>query len=225
MPTPAILPELIQAALRTIEENAEEVGALDRALGDGDHLTNLQRGLKALIDQGAELAKLGDWSEALQKIGKTVLSTVGGASGSLYGTLFISLGKALRGQELTLINIAHAFSQAVEAVKQRGKTKVGEKTLVDTLEPAACALLAAAHAHASPSQAADQVKQAAICGMEATRGMLATKGRASYLAERSLGIPDAGARTAQLMLCAIADTLVSIPNATLGCRPAHPTSE
>ncbi len=227
--TPAILPELIQAAANAIDTHAEEVTALDRALGDGDHLTNLTRGLHALIKQGSELAQLSDWSDALEKIGMTVLSTVGGASGSLYGTLLIALAKALKGAPLHLEAFARGFNAAVAAVKQRGKTQVGEKTMVDTLVPVANALMAAAQTGASPSEVADQVKQAALAGMESTRDLLATKGRASYLGERTRGIVDAGARTSQLMICAIAEALAgqpsNSPSAAPGCGPVHPTAE
>ncbi len=226
--TPAILPELIQAAAKAIAANAEEVTTLDRALGDGDHVTNLTRGLNALIKQSGELAQLADWSEALKRLGMTVMSTVGGASGSLYGTLLIALAKALTGAPLNLATFARGFSAAVEAVKQLGKTQVGEKTMVDTLAPVANALMAAAQTGASPSEAADQVKQAAVAGMESTRDLLATKGRASYLGERTRGIVDAGARTSQLMICAIADALAgqasNNPSAAPGCGPVRPTA-
>lgn len=226
--TPAILPDLIQAAAKAIETNAGEVTALDRALGDGDHVTNLKRGLDALIEQSGELAKLADWSSALQKIGMIVMSTVGGASGSLYGTLLIALAKALKGAPLDLAGFARGFNAAVEAVKQRGKTQVGEKTMVDTLVPVANALALAAATSASPTEVAAQVKQAAVAGMESTRDLLATKGRASYLGERSRGIVDAGARTSQLMICAIADVLAGYransPSAAPGYGPVRPTA-
>ncbi len=205
--TPAILPGLIQAAAAAIETNAEEVTQLDQTLGDGDHVINLQRGLKKLIEQSDDLAKTEDWSDAFQKVAMTVMSSIGGASGSLYGTLFIALSKALKGKDVGLTTFAHAFNEAVEAVKKRGRTEVGEKTMVDTLAPVANALLRAADAPAPLSEVLDQVKTAAATGMESTRDMLATKGRASYMGERSKGIIDAGARTSQLMICAIADRL------------------
>ncbi len=222
--SPAILPELIRAASQAIEAHAEEVSALDRALGDGDHVINLKRGLQALLAQGEKLANAPDLSAALKSIGTTLMTTVGGASGSLYGTLFIALGKALEGASLELDTFAQAFSQAVEAVKQRGKTKVGEKTLVDTLQPAADALAATAQSSASPAEVVERVKAAAVAGMESTRDLLATKGRASYLGERARGIVDAGARTAQLLICAIADALLNTPSAAPECKPERPTS-
>lgn len=205
--TPALLPALIQAVNDTIEKNAAEVTALDQAIGDGDHITNLQRGLHALSTQSAELGQIADWSTAWQKIGMTMMSTVGGASGSLYGTLFITLSKASRDRELNLKNFAEVFSQGVEAVKQRGKADAGEKTLLDVLIPVAAGLQQAAAASAPLPQVLQNLCNVAVAGMEATRDMLATKGRASFLGERTIGHIDAGAKTTQLMLCAIAGVL------------------
>ncbi len=209
--TPAILPQLIQAALETIDAHAEEVTRLDQTLGDGDHVVNLQRGLKALSEQSAELAAMGDWSQALQKIAMTVMSKIGGASGSLYGTLFVAMSKALKDKPMDFAAFAEAFHAGVEAMKQRGRSDVGEKTMLDTLVPVAECLRQAAEAGTPLDQVLAQVKEAAIAGMESTRDMLATKGRASYLGERTRGIVDAGARTSQLMICAIADRLADQP--------------
>ncbi len=205
--TPSILPDLIDAVAATIESHAEEVTQLDQTLGDGDHVTNLRRGLKKLMEQKEALAAAEDWSAAMQKIAMSVMSTVGGASGSLYGTLFMALSKGLKGKPVDLPTFARAFAEAVDAVKKRGRTEVGEKTMVDTLAPVADALLTAADASLPLAQVPRQVRQAAEKGMESTRDMLATKGRASYMGERSRGVIDAGARTSQLMICAIADRL------------------
>jgi len=205
--TPASLPQLIQAAAAAIDAHAEEVTQLDQALGDGDHVTNLQRGLKKLLEQQDELVKTEHWSDAFQKMAMSTMSTIGGASGSLYGTLFMALAKAMKGRPKNLSTFAEAFNEAVEAVKKRGRTEVGEKTMVDTLVPVANALLSAAESPAPLEEVLQQVKAAAVAGMESTRELIATKGRASYMGERSKGIIDAGARTSQLMICAIADGL------------------
>ena len=205
--TPAILPDLIQAAMASIDAHAEEVTRLDQTLGDGDHVTNLQRGLKALSAQGSELASLTDWSQALQKIALTVMSQVGGASGSLYGTLFMAMSKHLKGKPVDFATFAEAFHAGVEAMKQRGRSDVGEKTMLDTLVPVARFLRQAVAEGMPVAKVLTQVKEVATAGMESTRDMLATKGRASYLGERTRGIVDAGARTSQLMICAIADRL------------------
>lgn len=195
--TPALLPELIAAVSETINQHADEVTALDQAIGDGDHVTNLQRGLLALSAQSAELAQL-DWPAAWQKIGMTLMSTVGGASGSLYGTLFIALSKASREHAF-----ADAFMLGVEAMKQRGKADVGEKTMLDVLIPVAQHLQQATHENKPLNVILSEIQTVALAGMEATREMLATKGRASFLGERSLGHIDAGAKTAQLIITAL----------------------
>lgn len=199
--TPKILPLLIDSITTSIEQNAEEVTTLDQVLGDGDHVTNLQRGLDGLNQQASEIAKL-EWPAAIQKIGMILLSTMGGASGSLFGTLFISMSKAMAGKtELSQQQFAEVFMQGVEAVKKRGKADAGEKTMLDTLIPVAEKMLEGVELN--------DICQIAIAGMESTENMKATKGRASYLEEKSIGHIDAGARTSQLMICAILDVLNS----------------
>ena len=204
--TPAVLPALIEAIADVIEKNAEDVTALDQAIGDGDHVINLQRGIHALMAQREELSLL-DWAAAWQKIGMTLMSTIGGASGSLYGTLFIALSKAAREQSLNLQSFADIFSKGVEAVKQRGKADAGEKTLLDVYIPVADYLRTAASSGVALSEVLLNVAGVAIVGMESTCAMVATKGRASFLEERSRGYIDAGAKTAQLMICAIVEVL------------------
>ncbi|MCK5120950.1 MAG: dihydroxyacetone kinase subunit L [Methylococcales bacterium] len=205
--TPDMLPSLIRAVTEIIEQNAEEVTALDQVLGDGDHVTNLQRGLDALTPQVTELSQL-DWAKALKQIGMTLLSTMGGASGSLFGTLFISMSKAAADKQvLNRQDFADVFSQGVEAVKKRGKADAGEKTMLDVLIPVADALNQGAKSNADFIQLLQTISQTAQKGMESTQDMLATKGRASYLEEKSIGHIDAGARTSQLMICAMVDVL------------------
>lgn len=198
--TPTLLPRLIEAVTNTIETNAEEITALDQAIGDGDHVINLQRGLNALMAQREELSQL-DWVTAWQKIGMTLMSTIGGASGSLFGTLFVTMSKAARDQAINQQTFATIFKTAVDAVKQRGKANAGEKTMLDVLIPVADYLQTATAV--SLPEIVENLPNVAIVGMESTRDMLATKGRASFLEERSLGHIDAGARTSQLMICAI----------------------
>jgi phosphoenolpyruvate---glycerone phosphotransferase subunit DhaL len=200
--TTALLPKLILAVAKTIENNAVELTELDQAIGDGDHVTNLQRGIQALTVQSDALSQL-DWQVALQKMGMTIMSSIGGASGSLYGTLFIAISKNLQTQSVTLTTFTDAFLKGVEAVKQRGKADKGEKTMLDVLIPVAEYL----HQNASKPDVIEQVKQVAIAGAESTRDMVATKGRASFLGERSRGHIDAGAKSSQLMICAIIDVL------------------
>lgn len=204
--SPVLLPSLIQAVAEAIETNAEAVTALDQEIGDGDHVFNLQRGIHALREQSADFEPL-DWVAALQKIGMTLMSTVGGASGSLYGTLFVTMSKAARQRSMDVQAFADVFHQGVESVKLRGRADAGEKTMLDVFIPVAESLQTAAAASTPLPEILEKVSQAAIQGMESTRDMAATKGRASFLGERTKGHIDAGAKTAQLMICAIADVL------------------
>ena len=204
--TPALLPSLIEAIADAIEKNAEEVTALDQAIGDGDHVINLQRGINALMAQRDGLSQM-DWVVAWQKIGMTLMSSIGGASGSLYGTLFIALSKAAREQPLDQQSFADIFSKGVDAVKQRGKAEAGEKTMLDVYIPVADYLRTAAANTVALPEVLLNISRVAIVGMESTRDMVATKGRASFLEERSRGHIDAGAKTGQLMICAIVDIL------------------
>lgn len=204
--TPTLLPRLIVAINDIIATNAEDVTALDQAIGDGDHVINLQRGLNALMTQREDLSQL-DWVAAWQKIGMTLMSTVGGASGSLLGTLFVTMSKSARDQALNQQTFAAIFKAGVEAVKLRGKSDAGEKTMLDVLIPVAAYLQQAATDNVSLSETLENVTQIAIAGMESTRDMLATKGRASFLEDRTLGHIDAGARTSQLMICTIVAVL------------------
>ena len=134
-------------------------------------------------------------------------STVGGASGSLYGTLFIAMGKAMKDKDMSLCNMADAFGQGVEAMKKRGKSDVGEKTMLDVLVPVANALHEAAEQTQALPDVLATLNQVAEQGCESTRDMLPTKGRASFLGERAIGCIDAGARTSQLMIAAITGVL------------------
>lgn len=208
--SPALLAQLITVSQETITANADAVTALDQAIGDGDHVINLQRGLDALMLQREELSQLQDWTTAWQKIGMTIMSTVGGASGSLLGTLFVSMSKASRGQTLNQQSFAAIFSAGVEAVKQRGKSDAGEKTMLDVLIPVAAYLQQAVTDGVSLPEVLQHVSEVAITGMESTRDMIATRGRASFLEERTRGHIDAGARTNQLIICAIASVLATV---------------
>jgi dihydroxyacetone kinase-like protein len=202
----ALIPSFLATIKQELSANADEIVLLDKTLGDGDHLANLERGLDALLKQQDELSQL-DWSTALMKVGMTLMSTMGGASGSLFGTFFLSLSKASKDKELDLASFADCFEQAVESVKQRGKSDIGEKTMLDTLIPVAISLKQSVEASSSFADALNDIQQTAIAGMESTKEMLATKGRASFLGERAIGHIDAGARTTQLIICTVAEQL------------------
>ncbi len=205
--TSKILPDLIEAVTKIIEKNADEVTKLDQAIGDGDHVINLQRGIDALGQKSTELIQL-EWGQALQKVGMTLLSTMGGASGSLFGTLFISMGKTI-GDKVNINQkvFSDCFTQGVEAVKKRGKADAGEKTMLDVLIPVAENMRQGVQEAIPLPDYFKNIAETALKGMESTREMLATKGRASYMEEKSIGHIDAGARTSQLIICAIVDAL------------------
>lgn len=203
-----VLPNIITAIQHTINTHSDEVAELDRAIGDGDHVVNLHRGLDALTAISDELVEL-EWSAALMKIGMTLMSTMGGASGSLFGTLFISMAKAAKDKDLNASTFADSFHQGVDAVKRRGKAGIGEKTMLDTLIPVANQLVLDTKNDTEFKLMLDNCAAVAIKGMESTKDLIATKGRASFLGERAIGHIDAGARTSQLMICAVVTLLGS----------------
>jgi len=199
--TPELHRKLIEAVANCMIEHADELVALDQAIGDGDHGLNMKRGFEAVL---ADLDKISalPTGEALKAVGMTLVMKVGGASGPLYGTLFMSLGKALP-RELTVAGIADAFAVAVDAVKARGKSDAGEKTMLDVLVPLLQVLR---------SGADDLPKRLHVCATEAARAtvsMKATRGRASFLGERSIGHMDPGARSSELITHAILNVLTT----------------
>jgi dihydroxyacetone kinase-like protein len=200
----AHIPAFLDAINQEIQANAEEVTALDQAIGDGDHVTNLLRGLDAVQKLEADLVQM-DWPDALMKIGMTLMSTMGGASGSLFGSLFLAMSKKARDTDMNIRGFAEIFSAGVESVKARGKADIGEKTMLDTLIPTSATLNK--NTDTDLDELLKAIKAAAYEGMLSTKGLLATKGRASFLGERARGHIDAGARTSQLMICAIADVI------------------
>lgn len=203
--TSDMLTELIKAASDTIAENDAEVTELDKTLGDGDHVINIRRGLGFLVEQSEEISKL-EWADAWKKMGMTCMSKIGGASGSLIGTFFVAMGKDAVGKTVDPVVFAQAYSAAVEAMKARGKSDAGEKTMLDTLIPVANYLTENCGKLEYPELLLG-LKETAIKGMESTSEMHATKGRSSFLGERSVGHIDAGARSTQLMICAIAEVI------------------
>jgi dihydroxyacetone kinase-like protein len=186
--------DLIETVARRVIDNADELTELDRAIGDGDHGINMRRGFEAvLVDLDKHSA--APLPDALKAIGMTLVMKVGGASGPLYGTLLMTLGKELAADP-SHRDIARAAAAAIEAVKARGKSDVGQKTMLDVLAPA----LAAFSAGGDPASAAD-------AAAEATVPMKAIRGRASFLGERSIGHMDPGARSSALMIAAICEVL------------------
>jgi len=189
---------LIDATAAAIAARAEELTRLDQAIGDGDHGANLHRGFQAIAAQRDALAGLG-LGAALQKAGMVLVTTVGGASGPLYGSLLMGMGKALQAGQ----GPSEAFAEGIESVKRRGKSDVGAKTMLDVLVPA----LAALRAGGGRAAMLAELRRTAEASREATRPMQATRGRASFLGERSIGHVDPGAASSCLLIQAVCDVL------------------
>ncbi len=190
------LGRLLEEVAGRIIAHAEELTELDSAIGDADHGLNMKRGFEAVLaDKANILAK--PLPEALKAVGMTLVMKVGGASGPLYGTLFMALGKELPA-EPTLADAARALGAAVEAVKARGKADFDNKTMLDVLGPIARHLN-------NGSVSFDSVRKLARERAEATIPMKAIRGRASFLGERSVGHMDPGARSSALMIEAVCD--------------------
>ena len=207
MPTMSKLVEDVAAAVRS---SAGELTELDRAIGDGDHGANLRRGFDAVAELGAELEAM-PWGAALQKAGMTLVMKVGGASGPLYGSLLMGIGKSLAGGPQSVVpspsEVADALEAGVGMVRKRGKSDVGEKTMLDVLVPVCEALRDGLSQSLPPSGLLDDVSAAAGRGLEATRPLQARKGRASFLGERSIGHLDPGARSSQLIVDSVCASL------------------
>jgi dihydroxyacetone kinase-like protein len=185
---------LFEALAAAVVANATELTDLDRAVGDGDHGINLARGFKAVAQQLDSLAELPP-GPAFKELGKRLVMTVGGASGPLYGTLFMTLGDQLRADEPLLRgHVIDACRAAVAAVRARGKSDAGQKTMLDVLLPVAAEL------DAGGPDLFDRLIDRAASAAAATVPMRAQRGRAAYLGERSVGHLDPGARSSQLLI-------------------------
>jgi phosphoenolpyruvate---glycerone phosphotransferase subunit DhaL len=196
----------VQAFSATVAENREYLTRLDSAIGDADHGINMDRGMKA-VQAKLDGLEGDDIGALLKTVGMTLVSTVGGAGGPLYGTLFLQMGVATAGKrELEPEDWAAALDAAVKGVQLRGKAEPGDKTMVDALIPARDAFSAALAEGASFDEALRRSAQAAVEGMQATIPLVAKKGRASYLGERSAGHQDPGATSSQLLVKTAAET-------------------
>ena len=195
--TPALLHRLIVAVCDGVIAHADELTALDQAVGDGDHGVNMKRGFEA-VRADAQATAEKPLPEALKAIGTQLVMKVGGASGPLYGTLFLALSKEIAPDAS---NLAAAFSTAVEAVKARGKSQPGQKTMLDVLTPVQTALAEGG------ADLTARLPIVASSAAEATIPMLATRGRASFLGERSIGHMDPGARSTALMVATVCRVL------------------
>jgi phosphoenolpyruvate---glycerone phosphotransferase subunit DhaL len=190
-----------------IADRRAELTRLDGAIGDGDHGTNMDRGMRTVLERldGVEGEDIG---ATLKAVGMALVSKVGGASGPLYGTLFMQMGSTTTGRsDLDLAGWTEALEAGVKGVQARGRAEPGDKTMVDALLPALEALKQAAADGAGEAEALRRAAGAAEEGMQATTPLVARKGRASYLGERSAGHQDPGATSSYLLLKSAADAL------------------
>lgn len=199
----------VKETAKSVGENREYLIDLDRQIGDGDHGENLDRGFSAVV-RGAPLDDAQTGSEIMKYVAKTLMSTVGGAAGPLYGTAFLRGAGQFPAEDLTATDIAQILEAAVGGVQARGKAETGEKTMVDALQPAAAAARQAATNGESVRDALHAAAAAGRQGAESTEAMKATKGRASYLGDRSIGHLDPGAVSSALLLEAAARAADSV---------------
>ncbi|WP_448629732.1 dihydroxyacetone kinase subunit DhaL [Cellulomonas soli] len=191
---------------RVVAEHREELIELDRQIGDGDHGENLHRGYSAVVARLDALDVAPDTvGDVLKLVATTLMSTVGGAAGPLYGTAYLRAAKVSAAAQIDSAGVVALLEAALEGIVARGKAVPGEKTMVDAWTPAVEAAVAAAGAGAAPAAVLAAAAAAAADGAQATIPLVATKGRASYLGERSAGHLDPGAASSTLILQAAAD--------------------
>jgi dihydroxyacetone kinase-like protein len=199
----------IRAFAAVVAENKEYLTELDSAIGDADHGINMNRGMQAVLGK-MDAAESADTGALLKAVGMTLVSTVGGASGPLYGTLFLQMGTSAAGKsDLSGDDWADALASGVAGVQRRGKAELGDKTMIDALVPAVEAVRSALAGGSALDEALRRSAEAAREGMTATIPLVARKGRASYLGERSANHQDPGATSSWLLLRTAAETLVA----------------
>ena len=192
-----------------IDNNAPEIEKLDQEIGDGDHIFNVQRGIKLVIELEPIIKHLS-MSKALNQIAMKILSGIGGSSGALFGTLFMTMAKVSNIDDgIDYKKAINMFVDGVEAVKQRGKADVGEKTMMDVLIPVANCLKQGIENKKDLKNLMREAIETAEKGMLSTKNLLATKGRASFLGERSKGHIDPGARSSQLMIKTVCTSILN----------------
>jgi phosphoenolpyruvate---glycerone phosphotransferase subunit DhaL len=202
---PAMLRALVVAAAEQIIASNAELTALDQAIGDGDHGANMKRGFEAILSKLDAIAAQPP-GEAVTAIGKTLVMTVGGASGPLYGSFFMAMGEAIaRGRTLPE-DLAEIFASGVDAVSARGRSTAGEKTMLDVLVP----VLEVLRTARGRTDLVHRVSAVADEAVDRTAPMLATKGRAAFLGARSIGHIDPGARSSCILVHAVCNTLEAL---------------
>jgi phosphoenolpyruvate---glycerone phosphotransferase subunit DhaL len=202
--------QILREVQKAYEANASEIEKLDQAIGDGDHVINMRRGMKAILEIEEELGSLKAGS-ALNKIGMTLLSSIGGAAGPLFASLFMGMAKVPGSDDIdNSKTVAKMFSSGVDLVKQRGKADVGDKTMLDVLIPVSNLFSKLVEADdLSKNEMLEQLMAEAERGMLSTKDIVATKGRASYLGDRAKGHIDPGAKSCQLIIFTICNYLIN----------------
>ena len=191
----------------TINLHKDEIEKLDQEIGDGDHIFNILRGLEELINLKDELIDTSI-DQLFKKLGMKIMTTVGGSSGALFATLLIGMSKKYNPNLNDLNNLSLMFSEGVESMKKRGKSDLGEKTMLDVLIPVSKSLLDNTN-ETNINKVADTISLVAKEGMLSTRDIIATKGRASFLGERAKGHIDPGARSSQLAIEAVCNQFIN----------------
>ncbi len=200
--------DALAAVQRAILDSESQIESLDRAIGDGDHFINVRRGCEVSVALIPDLKGMPP-GLALHKIGMKLLGTIGGASGPLISSFFMAMGKTLEGvDEPDRRLFAEAFMSGVEAIKLRGKADVGEKTMLDVLIPVSRLLLKLADEEVALPAMCAQLTEEAHRNMLATKDMIASKGRASFLGERALGHIDPGCKTCEVAISAVCDSVL-----------------
>tara|TARA_B100001559_G_C16281783_1_gene520982 strand:+ start:38 stop:661 length:624 start_codon:yes stop_codon:yes gene_type:complete len=191
----------------TINNHKEEIEKLDQEIGDGDHIFNILRGLQELLNLKDKL--INETSDQIFKqLGMKIMTTVGGSSGALFATLLIGMSKKFNPELNDLINLSEMFYEGVESMKKRGKSDIGEKTMLDVLIPVSKTLINLKD-ESNISKVAEKIIIVAKDGMLSTKDIIATKGRASFLGERAKGHIDPGARSSQLAIEAICNQFIN----------------
>ena len=191
----------------TINNHKEEIEKLDQEIGDGDHIFNILRGLQELLNLKDKL--INETSDQIFKqLGMKIMTTVGGSSGALFATLLIGMSKKFNPELNDLINLSEMFYEGVESMKKRGKSDIGEKTMLDVLIPVSKTLNNLKD-ESNISKVAEKIIIVAKDGMLSTKDIIATKGRASFLGERAKGHIDPGARSSQLAIEAICNQFIN----------------
>jgi len=201
---PRFINLLISRIADCIETNKDLLTELDSNIGDADHGINMSRGFQAIMGISTELSQL-KFGEVLKKAGMTMLTKVGGASGPLYGSLLLGMSKCAAEEEIDLKELAKMLHAGIEDVKKRGKSDIGEKTMLDVLAPVSSQLDKEVKNFQSKEQLLENIVKQAEKGLELTRQMEATKGRASFLGKRSIGHLDPGAMSSCLLIKSICE--------------------